>query len=49
MLLAALWKSHANCRYPLVLRHQPLFQQLSPAQIDALVPFTHEVRGNKGR
>jgi hypothetical protein len=31
------------------LRHQPLFQQLSPAQIDALVPFTHEVRGNKGR
>ncbi|NWK78911.1 Crp/Fnr family transcriptional regulator [Aquitalea sp. LB_tupeE] len=34
---------------PAFLRHQPLFQQLSPAQIEALVPFTHEVRGSKGQ
>lgn len=34
---------------PAFLRHQPLFQQLSPAQIDALLPFTHEIRGDKGQ
>ncbi len=31
------------------LQHQPLFQQLSPAQRAALVPGTHEVRGQKGQ
>jgi len=31
------------------LSHQPLFQQLSPAQLQALVPATREVRGLKGQ
>ncbi len=31
------------------LQHQPLFQQLSPAQRAALVPGTREVRGQKGQ
>ncbi|MFC3531022.1 Crp/Fnr family transcriptional regulator [Vogesella facilis] len=31
------------------LSHQPLFQQLSPPQLQALVPATREVRGQKGQ
>ncbi|SCK19402.1 Crp/Fnr family transcriptional regulator [Vogesella sp. LIG4] len=31
------------------LSHQPLFQQLSPAQLQALVPATRELRGLKGQ
>ena len=31
------------------LRHQPLFQELSDSQLAALVPCTHEVRGQKGQ
>lgn len=31
------------------LRHQPLFQELSDGQLSALVPCTHEVRGQKGQ
>jgi CRP-like cAMP-binding protein len=31
------------------LQHQPLFQQLSEAQREALVPGTREVRGQKGQ
>ncbi|NHR08719.1 Crp/Fnr family transcriptional regulator [Chromobacterium haemolyticum] len=34
---------------PSFLRHQPLFQQLSPEQIQALVPHTQELRGLKGQ
>ena len=39
----------ATVDIPSFLRHQPLFQELSAAQIQALVPFTHEVRGGKGQ
>ncbi|WP_293764425.1 Crp/Fnr family transcriptional regulator [uncultured Aquitalea sp.] len=39
----------SNLDIPSFLRHQPLFQQLSPEQISALVPHTHEVRGLKGQ
>jgi CRP-like cAMP-binding protein len=34
---------------PAFLRHQPLFQELAAPQIAALVPFTREVRGDKGQ
>ncbi|WP_028536432.1 Crp/Fnr family transcriptional regulator [Paludibacterium yongneupense] len=34
---------------PAFLRHQPMFQELAPPQIEALAPHTREVRGEKGQ